>query len=120
MTSADLTCSEKEAVSDALRMARLVADKLRGLEFGDEDRLGALTADFADLYSAFHQGSCLLENFASPANTDRDALADILVDLQVELKHIQYHIRSSKRSMGEIIDSLCGEDEGDDGPSSVG
>ena len=99
----------KGALKRELQVHRLAGTKLAELGLKERD-LGEVTAGLGDLYGAFDEGKRLIEQFVG-RNGGRQAAADILVDLRVELMHIQSHIRSLKRPLEGFIDSLYGDDE---------
>lgn len=100
------------ALQRELDIHRAIGKRLAQLGANDRD-LGEIAAGLGDLFGAFAEGERAIERFLRP-DSDRKAAADILVDLRVELMHIQGHIRSLKRPLEGFIDSLYGQ-EGDNG-----
>lgn len=98
----------ESSIQRELKVHRMVQSRL--VELGIQDgRIGEITAGLGDLYGAFDTGTHLIDHFLSPT-VDREKAADILIDFRTELRHIEGHIRSLKRPLEALIDTLYGDD----------
>jgi hypothetical protein len=72
-----------------------IAKRLRDLGCEDRDVVGRLGVDLGDLYAGVERYKALIDRFLQMSPQDREQLGDVLADLSVELRHIDYHAKSS-------------------------
>ena len=85
-----------------------IARRLRDLGCHDRDVIGHLGVDLGDLYAGVGRYRALIDQFLATPTRDRELLSDLLAALSVELRHIDYHAKSSVGSVDTLAEELDG------------
>ncbi len=95
----------------ALNLAKSeeIARRLRDLGCQDPDVVGHLGVDLGDLYAGVDRYRTLIDQLLTASVDDRERVSDLLTDLAVELRHLDYHAKSSLGSVDALAEELDGE-----------
>ena len=99
---------DAEHVASNVAKSEQIAQRLRDLGIQDRDVIGHLGVDLGDLYAAVDRYRALIDQLLATPIPEREFLADLLADLSVELRHLDYHAKSSVGSVDTLAEELDG------------
>lgn len=99
----------KDTVDLAIRLGEEM-HKLTGLK--SKKYIATLGVDLADITESCTRIPKMIHELEVRAEaSDKEGVADMLVEIETELDHIQWHYKQGKRKLNRVADLLYGEDE---------
>jgi len=89
-----------------VKKCEVIAQRIRDLGCVDGDVVGQLGVDLGDLYAGVERCKLLIELLLTTPVDQRDRVAEVLAELSVELRHIDYHAKSSLGMVDTLADEV--------------
>lgn len=95
-------------VASNVEKSEAIARYLRDLGCQDRDVIGHLGVDLGDLYAGAERYKALIDRLLATPVDQREQLGDVLAELSVELRHLDYHAKSSLGDVDALAEDLNG------------